>query len=226
MKISTTYFYLIFFFLILIFLIITIYPEMEPLKLLRLLTTSKLYIKQLENKSIIIISQNSDFDYTRNEWPHIWGASFDELPQSFWDPWKGKFAYFTEIANRKGVMLIHPGKETPSFIQQDVSLPEGKILLFATIADIANDYNKFFNKTSKCLIADVFFKIKIISNDKEDTIFTKVVDSEEKWVDVILDISKFSSKNVTIKIESYAGGYDPWCGEFAAVDKFYVAKVV
>jgi hypothetical protein len=217
-KTYTPYLYSILLFLILIFLIISIYPQREFLE-----SDIKKYAAQINESNTI--SKNPDFNYTRNEWPNRWGASSDELPQSFWDPWKGEFAYFTEIANRKGVMLIHPGKETPRFIEQDVSLPKGKIFLFATIADIANDYNKFFNKTNQCLIADVLFEIKIISGDKENVIFTKVVDSEEKWVDVVLDISKFSGKNVTMRIESHGGGYDPWCGEFAAVDKFYVVKV-
>jgi hypothetical protein len=214
------YFYLIFPLIILIFLITTI----QITQIMYLYCPTVMWSGDESN--IIIVSKNPDFNYTRNEWPHEWGAVYYELPQGFWDPWKGEFAYFTEIANRKGVMLIHPGRETPSFIEQNVSLPKGKIFLFVTIADIVDDYDKFFNKTSQCTIADVFFKIKIISNNEENIIFTRVVNSKEGWVDVVLDISKFSGKNIIIKIESYAGGYDPWCGEFAAVDKFYVAKVV
>ncbi|MEM3504493.1 MAG: hypothetical protein QW134_09780 [Nitrososphaeria archaeon] len=151
----------------------------------------------------------------------------DELPESFWEPWEGKFFYLKEAAGRKGVIVIHPISENePSFIEQKVSLPIGKFILRATIADIAYDIDKILGSHTDCSYTDVIFKIKIVYGNQEEIIWEAVKNSNEGWVEVVLDISKFANKDITMRIESYAGGLSPWCGEWAAVDKFYVIQAI
>jgi hypothetical protein len=62
-------------------------------------------------------------------------------------------------------------------------------------------------------------------NKNEETIYEDVIRESDGWKTIILDISKYAKKNITFKIEGWAGGSRKWCGEIAAVNKFYIGEI-
>ena len=72
---------------------------------------------------------------------------------------------------------------------------------------------------------DVRFIIKVIDKDteQEHTLSNIVVNSEDGWVDLEYDVSRYAGKTVTMKAESHAGGpCGNWKAEWAAMDYFMI----
>jgi len=123
---------------------------------------------------------------------------------------------------RYGIFPIHPyPNETgydgigyvesanPIFLQ-----PNETYRLKVGISDVRNDCPDY---------SDVGFRTKI-RNETEDwrTLENVVVNFNDGWLDRSYNISNYAGQNVSIRIESYAGGVKTWCSEWAAVDYFYI----
>jgi len=157
--------------------------------------------------------------------------------------WRGVGLYFYGTLyfdgdGRSGIAVIHPENTTLGrYIEQDVVIPKGKkYVLKVGIADIAGDYehcNCAFDIMKiegdiKKVCNDVGFKIKIIDDAKRETIlYDGIANIKEGWKDLSLDLGDtYSGKNVTIRVESYAGGpCGDWAGEWAAVDYVYLQEL-
>jgi len=123
---------------------------------------------------------------------------------------------------RYGIFPIHPypnetGYDGIGYIESANPIflqPNETYSLKAGISDIRND----------CLnYSDVGFRIKI----KNETGYWKtlndsIVNFNDGWLDLSFDVSDYTGQNVTIRVESYAGGKKSWCSEWAAVDYFYI----
>jgi len=117
---------------------------------------------------------------------------------------------------RYGIFPIHPDNETgigyiesanPIFLQ-----PNETYSLKASISNIRND----------CDCSDVGFRINIRNETQEETLYDKIVNFTDDWLDLSFNVSNYAGQNVSIRVESYAGGEESWCSEWAAVDYFYI----
>jgi hypothetical protein len=200
-------------------------------------------LRNIDTESIEIVSTNPDlvfgginfsaeYVYERDGFMFVAGPEAEggvfPSPSEIWYPWYGDGMYtpgpLPTNSARRGIIVIHPRREPITkarYWAQNISLPRGRLVLVASIGDIAD-----YVDPCKSSCSDAIIKIKIYDHvkNKEDTIYEDVVDA--KWKDVFLDISKYQNKNITLRIEGYAGGpCGEWCGEWAAVDKLYVGVV-
>jgi hypothetical protein len=203
--------------------------------------TNVIILEKVDESRLKIISSNPDLIFIKERWP----GDYSLLPcyfmsggilekegtnSSFFLPWYGNAAYcppeIHTFIERKGIFSLHPiSTSVPVFLAQNITLPKRRCILVASVANLADVWN------SSCSIScsDAVIKIKIFDYEKgkEDTIYEGVVDSREGWKDIYLEISKYMGRNIAFKIEGHAGGpCGEWCGEYAAVDKFYVAELI
>jgi hypothetical protein len=144
--------------------------------------------------------------------------------------WFGNFGHnLTAVppgTNHYGIVIIHPiDNQTPSIITQRVDLPEGNLVLKASVGNIAG-LTDFAGSCGDC--ADVIIQIKIYdySTRTEETLFDDVVKPSDGWVELSYDISRYSGKPIEFKAFGIAGGpCSNWCGEWAALDYFYIEKI-
>ena len=124
---------------------------------------------------------------------------------------------------RYGIFPIHPKNETEAsarigYIESANPIflkPNETYSLKAGISDIRND----------CApnSSDVGFRIKIRSETEDwKTLNESIVNFNDGWLDLSFDVSNYAGQNVSIRVESYAGGVKSWCSEWAAVDYFYI----
>jgi hypothetical protein len=181
----------------------------------------------VSEKSIDIVSTNPDIIYETNQLRNSSEIDFEELPQNFWYPWSSDGYYLKgsipENSNNYGIVLIHPiNFTTPRFLAQNITLINEVYILVAEFANIANYFNH------SCGDSDAIVKIKILdytSND-EFIIYEDIIKESDGWKKIALVLNGYQNKNITFKIEGYSGGYGgEWCGEYAAVNKFYVGKL-
>jgi hypothetical protein len=69
--------------------------------------------------------------------------------------------------------------------------------------------------------ADNGFLVYIVKDDEKFLLDEFVLSASEGWKDVaysIKDLSNFHGSEIKIRIESWAGGDLPWCGEWGAID--------
>jgi hypothetical protein len=134
--------------------------------------------------------------------------------------WKSNGKYFIgPYQGRMGVVLLHPVNKTKGrYIEQTVFLPYlpflGKYYLVLGVQNAAN-----YISPTDC--SDNIFRVIIRdeSRNVEKIIFERVVNAEEGWKDFCIDISDFANKNITIRLESLAGGpCGDWKGEWGEVD--------
>jgi len=178
-----------------------------------------------ENK-LNIISSNPGLIFETNQTEN-YCFNFSEFIQNSSNLWYSNGCYLklqSSDSNHSDVVLIHPKHiEIPSFLAQNIFLQTNKnYVLVAEVADIAN----YFKKLSPCE-EDVIIEIKILDNevDKERMIYKNVTDVNDGWKTIYLDISEYAGKNITFKIEGWAGGPGGmWCGEYAAINKFYIGE--
>lgn len=216
---------------IILFMVVTVYyyfslVSEQPITTVPITTVP---ITKLE-----IISDNPDLIF-KNEWPDEYIFYKDDLKfvsmsiPGIFSPWYSNGAYlpeeFPKGSGKKGIVIIHPYSSTiPAFLAQNVTLGYENYILVAEIANLA-DYIRPCLQTC----SDVVIKIKIIDilSSQEEEIYNDVVDSREGWQNVTLDISNYKGKSIVFKIEGHAGGHcHSWCGEWAAVNKFYIGKVI
>jgi hypothetical protein len=136
--------------------------------------------------------------------------------------------YYPRLAE-EGILILHPYNVTmPRFLSQNITLYNYSYVLLARVAHIGNlaKYNSSeCFKLYGCVDAEIKIKVTDIETKREETIYDGIIDSRDGWKDIKIDISKYKGKNITFKIEGWAGGpCDVWCGEWAAVDKFYIGK--
>ena len=123
---------------------------------------------------------------------------------------------------RYGIFPIHPypnetGYDGIGYIESTnpIFLPPNETYsLKVGISDIRNDCSNY---------SDVGFRIKI-KNETEDwkTLNDSIVNFNDGWLDSSFNVSDYAGQNVSIRVESYAGGVKSWCSEWAAVDYFYI----
>ena len=128
---------------------------------------------------------------------------------------------------RTGVVAVHPQLDkTKTFITQRVYLEPGyKYALKVAVADIAG----WIPETDGiCECMDGILKIKVLdsSTGQEEMLLDCVLDSRDDWQDFSFDISKYAGKTINITAEGHVGGpCGDWCGEWVALDYFYVEKI-
>jgi hypothetical protein len=118
---------------------------------------------------------------------------------------------------RYGIFPIHPYPNGTGYIESLSTIPlqpNDMYSLKAGISNIRNDCPDY---------SDVGFRIEI-RNETGNwiTLDDKIVNFNDNWLDLSYDISNFAGQNVSIRVESYAGGVRSWCSEWAAVDYFYI----
>lgn len=130
-------------------------------------------------------------------------------------------------SNHLGIVVIHPiDVNTYRYISQEISLDSGSsYVLKASVGNIAGltDYAGPCGEA-----ADVIIRIKILdkSTGNEETLFDGIVKPEDTWLELSYDISRYAGKTIEFKAEGIAGGPGgDWCGEWAALDYFYVEKI-
>jgi len=123
---------------------------------------------------------------------------------------------------RYGIFPIHPypnetGYDGIGYIESanPIFLPPNETyILKVGISDIQNDCPNY---------SDVGFRIKIGNGTGNwETLDDSIVTFDDGWLDLSFDVSDYARENVTIRVESYAGGVRSWCSEWAAVDYFYI----
>ena len=183
-------------------------------------------IVNITDSSLIPVSFNPDIIYEGNQLPNDDFIPFSNLTQKFWESWYSDGFYYKDSLPKNstyaGIVYIHPHNFTsPRFLAQNVSLGNEAYVIVAEFANIAGYLN------SSCGDSDVIVKIKILDhgNGDEKTIYEDIIKESDGWKRVSLVMHAYVGKNITFKIEGYAGGNKEWCGELAAVNKFYIGKV-
>lgn len=114
------------------------------------------------------------------------------------------------------IFVIHPYRDDVGFVQSNsIQLDSNEeYTLNAGVSDVRNDCSE---------ASDVGFRVKVkAANENWTTLTDEIVEFSEGWQDLSYDISQFAGKEVTVRIESYAGGEKEWCSEWAAVDYLYI----
>jgi len=118
---------------------------------------------------------------------------------------------------RYGIFQIHSNNDTRiGYIESanPIFLPPNETYkLKAAISDIRNDCPPY---------SDVGFRIKINGTEDWRTLDDLIVNFNDDWLDLSYDISNYAGQNVSIRVESFTGGVESWCSEWAAVDYFYI----
>ncbi len=149
-----------------------------------------------------------------------------EVPEDFY-PWVGDGSYLTTPPmgiNKNGIISVHPYSiNKPSVIYQDISLGEQEHVLFASFANIANYTQPCEHHCNDNI---VIIRIHDLETGNEEIIYEDDISSEEGWRSIYLDISDYANKDIRFILEGHAGGdCAEWCGEWAAVDEFYVGHM-
>lgn len=131
--------------------------------------------------------------------------------------WKGDGFVVRYLDERYSVVIIHPvDKQTGRYIEQTVFLPKnGKN--YYLVFGISNRADTL--GPAEC--SDNIFKLVVIDKhtNKTYTLFQESINSKDGWKDFAINISKFAGKEITIILESLAGGpCGEWRGEWGAVD--------
>jgi len=118
---------------------------------------------------------------------------------------------------RYGIFPIHPYPNGTGYIESSSTIslqPNGTYSLKVGISNIRNDCPGD---------SDVGFRIEIKKEAENwTTLDDKIVNFDDNWLDLSYGISNFAGQNVSIRVESYAGGVRSWCSEWAAVDYLYI----
>lgn len=131
--------------------------------------------------------------------------------------WKGDGFVVRYLDERYSVVIIHPvDVQTGRYVEQTVFLPKnGKN--YYLVFGISNRADTL--GPTEC--SDNIFKLVVIDKhtNKTYTLFQESINSKEGWKDFAIDISKFAGKEITIRLESLAGGpCGDWHGEWGTVD--------
>ena len=179
----------------------------------------------INESHIYPVSFNPDIIYNVNFTNELC-LNFNNLPKEERDSWYSDGCYLKgsvpENSDNLGIVLIHPKNfTTMTFLYQNISLGNDFYVLVAEVANIA----KYLN--SSCGDSDVIIKIKIlnIENGIEDTVYEDLIKESDGWKRISLVMNNYKNKNITFKIEGHSGGWGKWCGEHAAVNKFYIGKI-
>jgi parallel beta-helix repeat protein len=106
-----------------------------------------------------------------------------------------------------GIGYIENAK--PIFLQ-----PNETYVLRTSISDIRNDAGPQ---------SDVGFRIKIKNGTEWKTLLDDtIVNFDDGWLDLNFNISEYAGQEVTVRVESFAGGLEKWNSEWAAVDYLYI----
>lgn len=131
------------------------------------------------------------------------------------------------VNGRSTLMLMHAlTPQLPSTINQTFYLPvifanaNAKYILRVSLANVG----QYYFKSKACY--DSRFVLKLIdSNDVENTLLDKVVNSNEGWKEFKFDISSYNAQNVTVQLESWVGNCNYFEGAFGAADYIDVELV-
>jgi hypothetical protein len=109
----------------------------------------------------------------------------------------------------------------PAVIQNAALQDKNKYILIIQLANSRSPCSE------KC--TDSLFKIKILdcSSNEEEMIYEDVINGEEGWKTIPLDISRYVNKTIIFKLDHYAGGpCGMWCSEELFIKKFYIGKLI
>ncbi len=143
--------------------------------------------------------------------------------------WQGNYRYYGEpissdSKSKDGLVIIHPVDiQTPTYVFQEVKLEEGKkYLLKARVANIAK-YS--FSSATGCDDSIIIIKLTDTKTGNDTELFNEVLNTEQGWKTISIDVSNFSGKNVILQAEGHAGGpCGKWSGEWSAVDYLYIEE--
>jgi len=199
------------------------------------LNTTVPLITSFDESKAKIISQNPDLIFDDSGWEK-WQSKLGitltapnmshnnlALDPAWLEKDAGYFSGNLPDSSHKGAVVIPAGQtdKPEGAIWQNVTLPKGKIVLAITYANL----DKYFDPCNAC--ADSIVKVKIYdhTSNQINTILEDVINTNEGWKTVTLDISKYNGKTITMQAEGWAGGPCGICGDWLSVDKFYVATV-
>ena len=103
-----------------------------------------------------------------------------------------------KFQGRPAVLVTHPvDKVEPAILQRTVQVPLKNPRLLLTVAsfpDAATDDKKS--------VAD--WLLRVVVNGKP--ILEKVIDTEDRWEEVSVDLSRYAGKTVVLSLENAPGG--------------------
>jgi len=121
------------------------------------------------------------------------------------------------IDERRGIVIIHPVSINESrYIQQVVVLPPKENLkLEVSATDVAGKF--LFAQGNGC--DDVGMRINLIVENQSINLGDTAINAKEGWKNFSFNLSQWSGKKVTVRVESYAGGpCGSWQGEWLGID--------
>lgn len=166
------------------------------------------------------IVDNPDFNFTGYGWlysPPAWRILADRTTFNESTRWEGTgWVSNSTYGGRTGIILMHPVTVSEgTYVNQTVVLPTGKTyyLVFG-LANLAG----YFGPTG---CDDNIFKVSIIDANTGSTevLFNGVLNAKDGWKDYMISISKYAGKEITIRVDSLAGGpCGMWAGEWGSLD--------
>jgi hypothetical protein len=133
------------------------------------------------------------------------------------------YCFSGEIDGEKGAIIIHPiSTDTPRVAFQVFQVPKTATKLTIKVADVAG---KVPWNQKPCPECDVGFRIRItdLTNYSDHLLDDFIVAAKDGWITKTYDISQFAGKPVILSIYGYAGGANPWNGEWAAIGSVNLA---
>lgn len=100
---------------------------------------------------------------------------------------------------RQGVLVTHPvDKLEPAALERRVALPAGKPRLLLTVASGDDD-------------PTVDWELRVLVDDKP--VERRTINTQGKWQEVAVDLTRFAGKTVTLRVENAPGGPTPFAWE-------------
>jgi len=138
------------------------------------------------------------------------------------DTWDGNGFYDNDtIDGRFGYIVLHPiDEETPRYMETALEVPEGDSKLVVGASNIVGKVTYTSDDYIDSEVYDVFLNV-VVADSSTGNVYSDstVLYGDDGWKDIQYDMSGFSGREVTIRIEGFdEDSYENWAGEWAAVD--------
>jgi len=140
-----------------------------------------------------------------------------ECPSVTKDWLSNGYCYAGTIDGETGVIVIHPLTTTMGrFVSQEFTVPSKAKMLKVKVANVAGKTPWNPKPCSEC-DSGVRIELTDLTDWSEHPLDDFIVTARDGWIVKSYNISQFAGKPVILNIYNYAGGADPWKGEWTAV---------